>query len=349
MNLLFSCIGRRTYMVDYFRPHLAKTDKIIGTSNSRWAIGFKACDLGVIMPDIKSPEYIPSLIGLCRQMEVKGLLSFFDPDVIRLAPHTDQLAAAGVGAVIPSEKVCEVSFDKYKTFLFLKERGFNTPITHLDLGDALRDISAQRLKFPLIVKPRCGFASQHIYRARDEDELRVFHRCAPGMIIQELISGEDYDFDICNNWKGEVLAVVPWRKLASRAGEVDRAVTCKNDELMELGVRLGAAVGHVGPMDVDLIKRDGRIYIIELNTRFGGGYPMSHAAGADFPRLIMSLLRGENPKPEVGNFQSDIIMMKDYLIHGGRPETFFGQLLDYRGSQCNPTICEPTATRGDMQ
>src|SRR5207344_2954248 len=57
MNLVFSCIGKRGYIADYFRPHLRPGEKIIGTSHTVWTPGFQSCDLGLVLPPIASDEY----------------------------------------------------------------------------------------------------------------------------------------------------------------------------------------------------------------------------------------------------------------------------------------------------
>jgi carbamoyl-phosphate synthase large subunit len=67
-----------------------------------------------------------------------------------------------------------------------------------------------------------------------------------------------------------------------------------------------------------------------MNPRFGGGYPMSHLAGADFPKLIVRMLRGEQVKPEIGNFSAGVIMMKEYKIFGGRPADYFDKIINLK-------------------
>jgi carbamoyl-phosphate synthase large subunit len=101
MNLLFTCIGKRGYMADYFRPHLRRGEKILGTSHTPWTPGFQACDLGFIVPPIASDEYVPAILDLCGAHEIGGLLSFYDPDVIALSPHREAFQSIGVVAMLP--------------------------------------------------------------------------------------------------------------------------------------------------------------------------------------------------------------------------------------------------------
>jgi carbamoyl-phosphate synthase large subunit len=333
MNILFSCVGRRSYNVKYFRNHLGPQDRIIGTSNTPFTPAFSACDLGVLMPDIASVSYIPTVIRLCQEQDVTGLLSFFDPDVDSLSRHRDELRAIGVVPIVPSPEVSAICFDKYRTFLFLREKGWEAPETFIDLEQARMALNDSTATYPLVIKPRCGFGSQNLFYARNGRELEVFFHYAPDMLIQEKLQGTEYHLDICAGLDGKVLSVVPKRKITMRDGETDQAETSDDPALIDVGVAIGVQLGKlglVGPLDVDLFVRDKRILILELNPRFGGGYPLAHRAGADFPRLILKMIRGEPVVPEVGRFTSGLLMMKDYDILTRQKTDFCASLLDMR-------------------
>jgi carbamoyl-phosphate synthase large subunit len=184
------------------------------------------------------------------------------------------------------------------------------------------------LRFPLIVKPRFGFGSTHTYVAKNGEQLDVFFRIGPEMIVQPKVEGDDYDFDICNDLDGRPLSVVLWRKFRSTMGETENVITVKNDRLLSVGERLGRALGHVGPMDVDLfVDAEGSPSIIEMNPRFGGGYPVSHLAGADFPGMLIRLIRGESVAPRIGDYRDGFVMMKSLEVFGGADVDFWSNQL----------------------
>ena len=326
MNILFSCIGRRGYIADYFRPHLESGDYMIGTSNTRWTPGFEHCDRNYVLPDIDSPNYISAVKELCDQESVSAILSFYDPDVVALARHYDEFLEMGVCPVMPRAEVAEICFDKYRTFQYLRGMNLDTADTYVHLDDAFTALQSGRLDYPLFVKPRRGFGSQLTFRARNERELVAYYHYAPDMIIQEELTGDVYDFDILNDLAGRVLSVVPWRKFRSRLGETEQAQTCADKALIDLGIRLSTALGHAGPLDADLFVDGGQISILEINLRFGGGYPVSHLAGADFPAKIVKMIRGEPVDSDIGNFEDGVIMMKDNLVIGGPESSYFERL-----------------------
>ena len=48
----------------------------------------------------------------------------------------------------------------------------------------------------------------------------------------------------------------------------------------------------------------------EINGRFGGGYPLAHAAGARFPELIIQMALGDSPSSLLGEYDRGIVMSR---------------------------------------
>lgn len=330
MNLLLSCIGKRGYIARLFREHLRPGDRIVGTSNTPWTSGFHACDAGVVMPDIDHPSYADAVLELCRRERIDALLSFFDPDVHRLSRLRGELLALGVMPFIPGPDAADVSFDKLRTASFLRGLGIATPRTVAGLAEARTALRNGELRFPVFVKPRCGFGSRNTFEAQDMRQLEAFCSLEPDMIVQQKLGGDAYDFDVLNDVDGRVLSVVPWRKLLSRMGETEQAETVESPLLVDLGVRLAGALGHAGPLDADLFVQDGVASVLEINLRFGGGYPVSHLAGADFPGMLLRLARGESVEPALGRYRRGVVMTKELHVIGGPRETFFRDVMHLR-------------------
>jgi len=292
------------------------------------------------MPPIASDEYVPAVIDTCGKYEVTGLLSFFDPDVVTLARHRDALNAVGVVPLIPGEHAASIGYDKAHSFQILRAAGFRVPDTTIDLDDARAGLRSGRFEFPLIVKPRTGFGAANVFIARNEMQLEVFFSYIPGMLIQQFVYGDSYDLEVLADLEQRVLQVVPWRRLFSQAGETQHAVTVEAPELLEMGEGLAKTVGLIGPMDVDLIRGpDGKTWVIELNLRFGGGYPVSHLAGADFPGMIVEMFRGYHPKPCIGRYTRGVCLLKRLQVMGGPIEPFL------LGLRSGSTSVEDSAVR----
>jgi carbamoyl-phosphate synthase large subunit len=155
----------------------------------------------------------------------------------------------------------------------------------------------------------------------------VFFNYEDDMIVQPKLTGTEYGIDVCSHiTSDEVLAVVIKRKVTMRSGETDQAIIVDNPKIEEMVRRLGTLLRIPGPLDVDILEVDGTPYILEMNPRFGGGYPLSHLAGANFPAIIMAMIRNE-PIPDVINrHRRGVVAMKDYAVYGGLQDDIFGAL-----------------------
>jgi len=309
LNILFSTVGRRGYIVDYFREQLPKGSVLIGTSdrndcNSEFTSGFSHCDKSYIVPSIKNErEYIDKLLDICKNEKVNILLSFYDYDTYILSQYLDEFNGIGVQPVISSREVNTIAFDKIETFQFLTREGFYTPWTM-----TAEEINKKEIpSYPVIVKPRFGFGSNAISLAHNKEEVDFFLKYYDNeeMMVQEFIEGAEYSFDILNDFHGKAVTAVVKRKMKMRSGETDQGYAIKSVHYRDWALKLGNALKHIGPLDVDFFIKDNKPYILELNPRFGGGYPMTHLSGINFPKLLIDLAKGKL-KP------SDYLLYRDY-------------------------------------
>ena len=136
------------------------------------------------------------------------------------------------------------------------------------------------------------------------------------IIIQEKLTGNEFGLDVMNDLEGNHVAVSVKQKLAMRAGETDKAVTCDLPVLSNMGSVIGKNLKHIGNLDVDIMQRaNGDYCVLELNPRFGGGFPFSYEAGVNLPKAIIEWVKGNSVdasilKPEVGRMFSK----NDYLM-----------------------------------
>ena len=311
MNILLSTIGRRSYLARYFRETSYSSVKVLGTTDrhnaeNEFTSGLFACDKGFLVPSVLHEDYINMLLGLCERENVRMITSLYDLDSQEISKHLDKFRNIGVTAFISSQQVNKICFDKYETYLFLKENNFKTPATFLSIDDYKRS----GLDYPVMVKPRCGFASIGLHIVVNDEELKSYFK--PDIhVIQEFIKAQEHSFDIFCDLDGRVLSCVVKRKIRMRAGETDQAITVKNSRLLELAVKVGEALRPTGPLDVDLFISGEDVYILEFNPRFGGGYPLSHAAGVNFPQLMLDIASGKQLEPNIGDYTDNLVMIKE--------------------------------------
>ena len=316
MNILFTCAGRRTYLLKYFKENMAEGDKVVATDMQLSAPALQAADVKLQVPAVYDPEYVNITLNICKEQNIDALISLNDLELPILAENKAKFEALGVKVIVSDPQVIDIAFDKYKTAQWVESLGLVAPKTYVRLADVKKALAEGEIEFPLFMKPRWGSGSIGLESIADMEELDIYYNLLMKKIkktilatasvgdeyimIQEKLTGNEFGLDIMNDLNGKNVAVSVKQKLAMRAGETDKAVTVDLPEVREMGRKIGEALGHIGNLDVDIMQRaDGAYCVLELNPRFGGGYPFSYEAGVNMPKAIIQWVKGEAVNPAI--------------------------------------------------
>jgi len=310
MRILLSSVGRRGYLVRFFQEAVGPGDEIWGGDCSPYASAFRDCDKSVLLPEVTAPSYVDDIIDLCRRCGIDMIVPLIDPELEVLARQRTRFHEAGIMAVVSPLRTVEIGFDKYLTYRFGEENGIPVPVTVLTVREARKLLDEGRLKWPVLVKPRKGSASKEITTCRSLAQLRAAFEATEMPMIQELVEGDEYGYDILCDDEYRPISIYCKRKLLMRAGETDKAVSVDDPELVGLGVKLAEALEIFGPLDADVMVGSSGPKLLELNPRFGGGYPCSHLCGADFPRKLIAMFHGHRLTPDIGSSPAGVYMYK---------------------------------------
>lgn len=331
MNILFTCAGRRTYLLRYFKEALGNQGIIVGADLQLTAPALSVADVKVQVPRVYAENYVDKILDICAQFEIKLLISLNDLELPILSRSKTRFDALGVKMMVSSPEVIDICFDKKKTSDFINAIGLKSPLSFTDYDASLEAINRGLLHFPLILKPRWGSGSIGLEIVDDLEELQIVYRLLKKKIkksilkeassldseilIQELIDGVEYGLDVMNNLNGEFQFVSVKKKLGMRAGETDKAITVDSEYLREMGKKIASSLMHVGNLDCDILEKDGVFYVIDLNPRFGGGYPFSHQAGVDLPKALIDWVNGNEVPLSILQPQYGVASAKcDYLV-----------------------------------
>lgn len=331
MNLLFTCAGRRKYLLDFFRENLNPEDKIIATDMQLSAPALTSADFKVQVPPVYSPDYVPITEEICKMHDVKAIIPLNDLELPILAENADRFKALGALPIVAAPDVIDICFDKFATARFVESLGLKSPKTYTSLKEAEEALKNGSLSSPLVLKPRWGSGSIGIEFVNNMEELRDIHAllmkkvkasilatASQGdeyILIQEKIEGQEYGLDVMNDFRGKNRGISVKKKIAMRAGETDKAETVDRPEIRAIGKRLAEVLRHIGNLDVDLFEKDGQFYVLELNPRFGGGFPFSYVAGVNFPRAIIEWLKGNDIDDSILSPSPGVLSAKcDHLV-----------------------------------
>jgi carbamoyl-phosphate synthase large subunit len=247
---------------------------------------------------------VPALAELVREHDVRLIVPLNDLDFPVLSGARVELDPALL--LLPDLDVVERMSDKLEAHRFFEGNGIASPRSWApaDVPDDVR--------FPALVKARRGFGSRGIYRAGDATELRFFLDYATAdSFVQECCRGEEFSIDVFCDMDARCLNAIPRTMLLSKGGESIKGASLKDVELIEYGRHVAETVGIKGPANVQCFREpDGSLPVTDVNTRFGGGFPLPLAAGSRYPELALALARGERPEPRLGDFEEGVYMTR---------------------------------------
>ena len=274
------------------------------------APALSVADVKEQVPAVYAHDYIDRVLDICRRNDVAAIICLNDLELPILAANSERFAAEGILPIVSPTEIIDICFDKYRTARYVESLGLSTPATYINLAEAKEALAAGRLAFPLVLKPRWGSGSIGIEFVNNLEELSevyamllkkvkksILATASTGeeyILIQQKIEGQEYGMDVMNDLAGGNRGVSVKKKLAMRAGETDKAQTVNNAEIRAIGMKLGENLHHIGNLDVDVFEKDGKYYVLELNPRFGGGFPFSYEAGVNFPKAIIEWLKGND-------------------------------------------------------
>ena len=204
--------------------------------------------------------------------------------------------------------------------------------TYLNIKSFIYQLKNKTASFPVILKPRFGYASRNIIKVDTLDELikayeflkiilskellpLPFRSRKLNIFIEEYIDGEEFGADIVNDLNGDFVGVYVKKKLSMRSGETEIAETIKMPSFQKYANIISNNLSYLGNLDVDFILgKNGNKYIIDLNPRFGGGYPFTHHAGVNLPKAIVAWAQNKQISKDDFEMKIGLLLSKNLII-----------------------------------
>lgn len=308
-NILITSAGQRVSLVRAFQNEIksySKEAKVL-TVDCMPELS-PACQISdgfFKVPRINDSNYIEELLQICEINEVKLLIPTIDTELILLAEQQSLFNSKGINIVISRLDFVRICRDKRLTNTFFEENGIAIP----------KAIDRYNPTFPLFIKPYNGSLSRDIHIIESASELTENLVNNKELLFMEYISPKVFDeftLDAYFDKKHNLKCVVPRKRITVRAGEINKGVTAKNEIVDFIVEKLKYIDGARGCLTIQVFfnSQSKEIIGIEINPRFGGGYPLSYLAGANYPKwLIQEYLLGEEV-PFFKNWKDKLLMLR---------------------------------------
>jgi carbamoyl-phosphate synthase large subunit len=290
LRILFVASGRRVSLIEAFRKYLGPGDRLYGTDITELVPTRTVLDSFLVVPpwDVGAgffnPNFRRAIEGIVVAKEIDLVIPLMDDAAraLRYANFDTPVLGSKTG----------IDYDKARSNRFFKDLGLMIPEVVCPYDSS---------KWPIIGRPaRGGTGSRGTCVIKNREDFKYYYKhlqMANGMIYSRFIDGPEYTVDCFKDFEGNLLCVVPRKRFEVRNGEVQKGRTVRHPEVIAQATKIAEAFDFTGLMCVQCIENEGNLYWLEINARFGGGTPLSIAAGADSPGWIIQMLRGEKVEP----------------------------------------------------
>ena len=309
MNILITSAGQRVSLVRAFQKEL----KRINPDGKVYTVDLNpvlapACYVSDGYKQVSRASdinYIEELLDICSEWNIKMIIPTIDTELLVLAENIDRFKDKGIYPIISSSEFISICRDKRKINDFFSDREISIP----------EPIDKHNPVFPLFIKPYDGSRSIDTFKITSKDDLLPYHYENKKLMFMEYIDPKDYDeytVDTYYNKVGKLCCAVPRKRIYIRTGEINKGATKKNAIIEEFKQKLSHIEGAVGCLTTQVFfnRNTNRVIGIEINPRFGGGFPLSYLAGANFPKWLIIEYMLKQKVEYFDNWEENLLMLR---------------------------------------
>lgn len=285
-NIIITSAGQRVALVRGFQETLKRffpEGKVYTTDmNPRLAPAAYVSDGCFEVPRCTSEDYIETLLTICLGNNIGMIVPTIDTELAILSANKEIFAKQEIFVSVSDYEFVMMCRDKRNTGEFFEKHGIRVP----------KAIDKYHPTFPLFAKPYDGSLSTNLHYIKNAEELTEEILNDPKLLFMEYIDKDvykEYTVDMYYGRDNKVKCIVPRERIKIRAGEINKGLTEKEPLTQYLLDRLETIEGCVGCICIQLFlnRKSGDVVGIEINPRFGGGYPQTYAAGGNYPEYLI--------------------------------------------------------------
>lgn len=296
-NLLLSCAGRRVELLSIWKRTCLERlldAEIIAADAQPFAPAFLLAPRQLLLPRLDTPAYIDHLLDACKKNDIRWIVPTIDTELTILSKNKRKFDEIGTTVFVSDEETIRIAADKRLSHAWFVQNHF--PTFEQDTIDNV--LQNPDWRYPCFVKPANGSRSVGAARINTREDLIARQKKgATNDIVESLGTGVEVTVDAyVSLLTGKCLCAVPRQRLEVRDGEVSKAKTIDAPEIIELVKKVAETLpGARGPLCIQLFwnPQTKEIRLMEINPRFGGGYPLTDAAGAHFTHALIDESNGK--------------------------------------------------------
>ena len=277
--LVGSCGTGAAYQTIAALKNASSPTFIIGIDSSKSELNPSSVyvDKYIQVAELRSPKYLAEIERLYREEGITNFCGFFEKEIVL---HRELCIVNGVKTV--GAKDPEIFLDKPKYLSVLSSHGISVP--HIFSNDELRQLRGDQA---VIMKPIDGSGSNGVIV---KNSIEKFD--ARKNMVMEYVDGDEYTIDCFRDAGLDNFYSLSRKRIEVKAGVCVKAEIQFNPALHEVAQEVARLLGIDGVFCIQVIRRAGKYYVIDVNSRPGAGTSMSKHAGIDFFELQAAYMQG---------------------------------------------------------
>ena len=302
--------------------------RIIGADMSDDSTILQMCDKAYQVPRATDPEYIDSLLDICKKEKVDFLLPIMSAELEVLAVNKKRFEEIGTKVSVSSPEALHIANNKQRLLNYLKDN--DLPCADFQVIHSTEELQecARKLGYPekkVCVKAADSSGSRgfrilsahyskldaFLHEKPSSGVITLEEMCDilrkadvfPELLLMEYLPGAEYTVDLLAD-EGKVLAFCCRKSLKMENSIMLDAVTVDNAAITDLCTGIVTGLKLDGNIGFDIRERsDGTPLIMECNPRITAGIPYYVEAGVNLPYLCIKKLLGVSipaTQPESG-------------------------------------------------
>lgn len=308
INIAILSAGRRVELVQAFveqAAHLSPRSRVFALDmRPELSSACQVAHQNAACPPALAPDYPGFLEAFFERQSIGLVIPTIDTDLQVLAENRARWATMGTFVSIPEPAVVSMCRNKRLSEALFSKIDVRYPELY----------SAAHIRFPAFVRPVSGSSSVGAMRLNESSDLTPGLLTDPTMIVTEYIGPPfvEYSVDAYFDQNSKFIAALPRRRIETRAGEISKGITVKAGLYRRLAATLGRWQGMRGCITLQVFYEDSRddVVGIEINPRFGGGFPLSYSAGANYPGWLIGEYLCATPPVFFDAWQDRLLMLR---------------------------------------
>lgn len=250
-------------------------------------------------PSAGTDALLGRLMYIHEREKIDLIIPNFDSELFNFIKLRDKLSQSGIHTFLPDLEKFEAR-DKIKLFEFGKKLGLMVPEDKIIHEAKDLEETAKKLGYPLVIKGK--FYDAIVVNTLEQAQ-KAFYKIQAKwglpIIVQEFIKGTEIDVAALGDGEGNVISVIPMRKLyITERGKAWSGITIDDASYIELARKFIKATKWRGGCELEIMQSDeGKSYIMEVNPRFPAWIYLTAAAGQNQPASLVKMAMGQKVEP----------------------------------------------------